>query len=47
MKASEFANEVATILETEPEVFKELLERGDYDGIRDEIFEYYNNCDTN
>lgn len=45
MKASEFANEVVTMLEAESEIFKELLEAEDYDGIRDEVIEYYNNCD--
>lgn len=46
MKASEFSNEVATMLEAEPEIFKKLLESEDYDGIRDEVFEYCNNCDA-
>lgn len=45
MKASEFANEVATMLEAESDIFKELLKAEDYDGIRDEIFEYCSNCD--
>lgn len=43
MKTSELADAVTAMLKDEKEVFIELLEKEDYDGIRDEIFEYFNN----
>lgn len=43
MKTSEFADAVTAMLKDEKEAFKILLEKGDFDGVRDEIFEYCSN----
>lgn len=43
MKTSEFADAVTAMLKDEKEAFIELLEKEDFDGIRDEIFEYCSN----
>lgn len=43
MKTSEFAETVTAMLKDEKEAFQTLLEKEDFDGIRDEIFEYFNN----
>lgn len=45
MKASEFAKIVTEMLQAEKEVFQELLENEDWDGLEDEVFEYASNCD--
>lgn len=45
MKTSEFAEAVTAMLKDEKEVFIELLKKEDFDGIRDEIFEYCGNAE--
>lgn len=46
MKMSEFADAVTAMLKDEKEAFIELLEKEDFDGTRDEIFEYCNNAEN-
>lgn len=47
MKTSEFADSVTVMLKDEKEVFIELLEKEDFCGVRDEIFEYCSNLEDN
>lgn len=47
MKTSEFADAVTAMLKDEKEAFQILLEKEDFDGIRDEIFEYCSNLNDN
>lgn len=46
MKASEFSRFVADMLEAEKEVFLEMLENDDFEGIESEAYEYVMNCDN-
>lgn len=46
MKVSEFAKVVKDMLQTEKELFSELLEKEDWTAIEDEVFEYASNCDN-
>ena len=40
MKASEFAKIVTEMIQAQKEVFHEFIEKEDWDGLEDEVFEY-------
>lgn len=45
MKSSEFAKTVVTMLQSETETFKELIENEDWEALEDEVFEYAQSAD--
>ena len=40
MKSSEFAKAVVEMIQSETEIFKELIENKDWEALEDEVFEY-------
>lgn len=45
MKSSEFAKVVTEMIQSEKEIFKELIENEDWQGFEDEIYEYAQSAD--
>lgn len=46
MKSSEFAKVVVEMIQSEKEVFEELIRNEDWQGLEDEVFEYAQSADN-